>query len=843
MTTSGQLATLTSVGVSTPTRAAAEERRLWIAFAVLGVGLYANQYLTLRKLKALLLTRAPGDPVATLADKAWALLLDSWRVLLTPADVAVTATVLAAIGYVVWAEVRKGACSALLERADRSRHVLFGFLALASLIITRGYLTPGQVFMGDSETQMLRSWMYAEHFRNLEMPVWSNAWYGGFPLLANYSPLYFIATAVLTLAFGDIHVATKLLLWACHVGSVFAMFFFLREALRRNLPALLGALAYALTFHRLHIILYQGDVQIAVVFLLYPIMLLVAERFIRTRQGARATFVALTLLEAALLLNHHGYAFFGLVFLGLYLTARLAATQGAVWERLKLLAFFGATQVAALAISAFLIVPVLFENGEYRGLNGDSPFGILIPNPWGPIMLIKLLRWSAFGDGGTLGYIGLSIGIFAAVGAWHAARRRDAPAIGLIAGAVASLLMVRQHGQYNVRNVDFFMVFVAALSAWALCALEDPATRFAVVRRAQSRWRDGFAARAAVVLAALLLIDLGPTTFQSVYRENYGFKQPMYEKLAGLSGPYKVIERQVLTYEEGQAPGASFDPRKLGIPSAYAPTQTPLGFFHEGAGLSYGYRVEMVKQLHRDLNAGRVSETSVAGLYLMGVKHVIFRDRYRWFTPPLPASPLYSVRDAILETSHATPLLASTRVIGLADVAGYPGTDIIRERRYLDPETFDYKGVMFDQLVLPLIQRMNPDMDRGVADVLISRDGDLRVDLGSPEALRIDIVDFATDLKRVAVRYRSNLDAVGRLPFNYFPYLQVEVDGRPVPFHRSAMNDILLRIPAGEHLVTVLGVAPPLQRAMFWVSLAALLAVVIAPRRSFIGLERRPSRD
>ena len=82
----------------------------------------------------------------------------------------------------------------------------------------------------------------------------------------------------------------------------------------------------------------------------------------------------------------------------------------------------------------------------------------------------------------------------------------------------------------------------------------------------------------------------------------------------------------------------------------------------------------------------------------------------------------------------------------------------------------------------------------------------------------------------MSVRYRSDADAFGQLPYNYFPYLRVDVDGRAVPFYRSAMNQILVRAPAGDHVVSILGVMPPLQARLLWLSLGVLLAVAIGSR-------------
>src|SRR5204862_615079 len=132
---------------------------------------------------------------------------------------------------------------------------------------------------------------------------------------------------------------------------------------------------------------------------------------------------------------------------------------------------------------------------EHRGMP-NSAFPLLIPNPLGPLMLVKLFRWSALGDGGTIGYVGLSIGAMAVIGAAHGLRRRDPVVVGLTAATVASLLMVHNQMSYNVKNIDFFALFVSALSAWALVAVTASDSRVWGAVRGQARWGDRFPARA-----------------------------------------------------------------------------------------------------------------------------------------------------------------------------------------------------------------------------------------------------------------------------------------------------------------------------------------------------------
>src|SRR6185436_19119942 len=128
--------------------------------------------------------------------------------------------------------------------------------------------------------------------------------------------------------------------------------------------------------------------------------------------------------------------------------------------------------------------------------------------------------------------------------------------------------------------------------------------------------------------------------------------------------------------------------------------------------------------------------------------------------PSLESSPLFGVADGDLRLQHATPLVLSTRVASIADVPGYPTTDIIRSRRYLEPETFDYSGRYFDALVKPLIETMQVDMAAGTARTLIARDNWERADLRPTSALEAQVLSFTSDLKRVDVRYRSNADAI-----------------------------------------------------------------------------------
>ncbi len=818
----------------------------WIALAVLDLSLFANQYVTLRRLKRFVLERTADQPTESIQTGAVGLVLERWREVFTPIDLVIAVLVLLALAYLVYAEITRRALTGILIRAQTSRHVRYGLLALGALAMARCYLSPGRVFMGDSEAHTIRTWMVAENVRNLQMPVWSNYWYGGYPMLGSYAPLFFWVTAPLALVLGDVHLATKLVLWSAHVASIFFMFWFLREATKGTPAAILGAFAYGLAFHRAHIILYRGDLNLSLVFVLYPILFLMVERYRNGRGKPRTAFLVFSLALAGLILNHHGYGFFGSVLAGLYLAVRIALTPIPWRERGKGLAFFGLAAISAGVISAFSLVPYVLDAHLARGMR-EAPFEMLIPNLQVPLLLYQrffrspiyyMFRWTVIGDAGNIGYVGLSIGVFALVAVPFVVRRRSPPGIALVACALTSLLMMRNFIDFNIKNTNFFLFFLSALAAFSVGALESPAAKlFQKLKRTAAHVPETLT----VILLGVLLVDLGPTTFQSAFREDHDFRAGMFSRIQDIDGNYKVVDRRLLKYVPGPDQERYYEPGSLGVANAHDRIFTPLGRFHEGANKSFGYNAEMVKNLQRDLHHDTISELSLVGMYLMGVKYVTFRHRYAYYSPALEPSPRFNVKDGLLTLKEATPLIASRRVVSATVVEGYDPDNIIEARQYFDPETYDHGDRRFREIVVPIIERMKVDVKTGVADVLIAHpeEQDFRSLVPSEdtpqEGLEIEVRQFSANINTVTVGYRSNMEAVGRLAYSYFPYLVVELDGKPTRFFRSAMSYILLPLPAGEHVVKVHAVPSPSQKWSFLVSSSFLVSVLVLAYRRRSG--------
>ncbi len=798
----------------------------WSALVALLLGLFATQYVTLPKLRDLVVANTVKQSIESAQGSALEVVKAGWRSALNGGDFLILGALIVVALWMAVTELRSRRYSTMLADFDSRPRAMLLLLALLGVATTRYYLNRGAVFMGDATMHIEVSAAVAEHLRQLSLPIWSNYWYGGFPLLEYYAPLFFYVSGALTLLLGDIHTAIKAVLFMGHFGSMLTMYCFLSCAVPRRSHALLGAMCYGLAFHHMHIILYRGDLHMTLIYLIYPLLFLHVERYWRGQLDARQVFIRLALTAFFLIIAHHAYAFFGLLFFGLYVLVRSAATpaRGApLWRDIGplYLALAGGGLMAT-----FLLLPAVVDQAWVRGMPA-LPFEILVPIAPAPGFLKAMLHWQILGDRKNIGYLGVTVAAFAVLGAAHALRQRIPTALGLLVAGLYALFTLRSGMQYNVKNMNFVVFYAAALGGFAPAMLEH--WRGAAAPRA-------VASRVTVVLLALLVLDLGPSTFQYIFREQVDFKDQMYARIRARDANYRTIERQLIYRDTNSDPRAAFDPHMLGSVMPREPLASPFGWVHEAAGLSFGYLVEIGKQLHRELAANQISPRTLDGLFMSGVKYVTFRDRYQYFTPPLPASPDYALADGLLELREARPLIAAPRLVPASTVPGYDPANEIEGRHYYDDQAFAYDNQDYAKLVVPLLDAMGIDRHRGTAAAIPVLDRDAAELSSGTTPLTVDIEDYKVDIAHVALHYRASAEAFAQLSFTYFPFLDLRVDGLAVPFSRSAFNFIVLTLPAGEHLITLDARASPLRRNAFLITLAATLVVVLLPARLLLWL-------
>jgi len=93
----------------------------------------------------------------------------------------------------------------------------------------------------------------------------------------------------------------------------------------------------------------------------------------------------------------------------------------------------------------------------------------------------------------------------------------------------------------------------------------------------------------------------------------------------------------------------------------------------------------------------------------------------------------------------------------------------------------------------------------------------------SDEDPNFNIREFSETHHQVHLSFSSNLDGYIWLPYSFFPYNTVKIDGNRVQVKKSAMNFLIVPITSGEHVLTIQATLSPLRKALLLVVCIGLL--------------------
>lgn len=672
-----------------------------------------------------------------------------------------------------------------------------GVFVLAALASGRVLLQPGLIGAVDVWPHLVRQQVVAETLREGTSPFWTFLFYGGFPVLRFYGPLLALLGGAAQLLVRDGLWALKLLLFALHGLSGWAMFALLR---RRAGPvgAGLGAAAYLLVPWRLISLVTEANLPQSLVYLFLPLLFLAVDGLRPGRLARGAAGVGLWL--GLLALAHPYYA----------LMAALLALVVVLLEpdRPARLAGLAGAGALALAVAGFFVFPFL---AEYRG----HSYPVLPLRVPGPDLRVLLWPWSpAPGYRGF--YFGLSIVLGGLVAAGRAARWRQgrgwvwfaaAVALAALGGWVAPVFGLVPAGQPPGRALLPAVFGLAGLFGLGADRL--------LTRAGKRAWLAGFG------LAAVLAVDclpfIGQTRFLARERA-LPVRDEAYRLIPAAPTP-RLLD---LHNHSGQAD----DFPRLGVYPALGYLFGGLGSalgppYHQFAPRSMMYVYPWAGLVSAELgDAGRrgLSERARRALALAGVTHVI--------TPPAAAGEGMVMTklgidwdDRFLRADRRPPLAFGRTGFGIAlgsrvlRPAGAPATPA----RALTMELAGDWQELLDAAELDSATGM-------LAAIPVRGPGD-----SLPGAGVLRVSDWRVRHDRV----EAELEAAGgdcwvRLAVSWYPYLDVRLDGAPAAFDRTADGFVYLRCPAGAHRLTVRAPLGGLRTALLPVSLLALAGCGLA---------------
>jgi len=675
-------------------------------------------------------------------------------------------------------------------------------LLLITAWAVRGYVDPGMPHGFDAKQHMSKAFAVTDVLAAGEWPTWSWRWYGGFPLLRFYGPLSYWLAGGLGLLTGAV-AGVKLTLLASHALSGWAIHGLARRWSGSRQVATLATIVYLLAYQRIHTVLLLGRLPEAVLWALFPLLLLCVERFLEERSWRPGIAAGVTL--GALVLTHPVMGALGGLFAALYCLARLALETTRLERPLHTLGFGAVTGGLAFLLSAFWLIPALDERPLVLVdlLYGAGTPG-LFPTSFDAGDLPNLLRYGPPGRGASpLAYAGYTVLLLAAVGAGRALRRRwmaVVPPLLLVLVAV----IYGGGGYFLARAGAYITPFLALLAGAAI--FPEPA--------ASGKTRG--AAGLALCCALIVVIDLLPLTVTSRFRPDL---EPVRQDIARLTeqaGAARVViasrraDRVDISQWTGWDGGGA---AVLGGP------------FREGATDLFPWCMAVLGQLEGEfLESDALAPNTVRALRLLGVKYVAVEDGSGLVHPGLPEGDGYSVQldPPAIVIDGSAPLLTAGSAFPVSsqvaeDLDRLPrGTDIPR----------GHAALAADSALSALVASFG-DGEVWPAHLPLPAGGrpiEARTD-GQVAELEVRTVRH-TD-REIELEYALNLPQPALLPFATYPGVRIDVDGDPLPMQPSAFGPPVVELPSGLHRLTLRGPDGPRRTEGRWLSLFGLLLVAV----------------
>jgi hypothetical protein len=702
--------------------------------------------------------------------------------------------------------------------------VPFVLLAAATTISCYVFVAPGHPLTVDAWPHLSRTKMVYEALRSGHSPFWSFMFYSGYPALRFYSPLFYFAGGVLTLATrGDVWLALRILLVSLQVLSVGAMFLLLWRRTRDIQAASLGSLVYVFVPWRAYLLGGYAHYPQALTYVWLPLMFFFLDRLMDRRERRDALMLGLVVVLS--LLSHMIYAAASVAFLcPVFLLGfpKSAPEGGPIPRSSFLVPRLILSAVAALGLSAFFLIPFLTE---YRGRAFPLP-PVAFGNP-DLRAALGILPRSQAGSGGYLGATVLALLLLAVAATRFVTRRRYA--LSLVLCLVLSLLYVFILPQFGSvgsalalhlppgRFLIFFLFFAAYLIGSAWPAWKE---RVGLFRKYQLL--------AFVVLVVLVTLDCTGGNLLHYYYPKQRFlaaRPGVYTRIA--EGDHsKILDLTVLSdrvddYMRTEAyPAMGF---------MFGDLATPLGsFYHQFAPRTMLYCYPWIATAAADLGDTTtqvVSARARKALALMGVSHVLIY-------PKSLRSPSRG------DTSHVTLLLEDGFDWDSRFVV--PG-----QRPFLVFGATGYGMVLASNRIRPVpVERAIPAGTLSIADdwqalldsvslndTLLGLSCIPVTTRAQPDSLpgRPGLKVTATSIRNqdVTVRLTASCGCFLRLAVSYYPELRVTIDGDAAKFRETKDHFIYLRCPGGTHVVTVTAPLTPIRRWTLAVSALAAILVIL----------------
>src|SRR5208283_4714746 len=260
----------------------------------------------------------------------------------------------------------------------------------------------------------------------------------------------------------------------------------------------------------------------------------------------------------------------------------------------------------------------------------------------------------------------------------------------------------------------------------------------------------------------------------------------------------------------------------------------------------YGFSSDL---LVPDIKAGRLSPTTVEALDLIGVKYVTFHNLLQYFVPPVQQAEGVVSRPngPWLELPFTSPVLYAPSAVNASSLeATMPA---LKNRAAFEADDVSHNRAPFhtrpaaDAYLRAVVEATGLDPKTANARQFLLRSGSSET-VGStgPGPAHVAVNRYDVDSQHVQIDFSVDRAGFIAVPFGYFPYHHVLLDGQQTAFLPTIENTICVKIAQpGAHMLTIGPSISPARRAGAFISAAGLIAFLLVLLALRLLPRRRPA--
>jgi hypothetical protein len=737
---------------------------------------------------------------------------------LGPGDYLVVAGLcLAAVALFVLQRSKRALSDFLAYVLESPRRIAL-FVLFVALLFLKPILIPGEPYLIDAPSHVSRAYFSFVNFRQgYFFPSFNNYYHNGFAMFSHYGFLYYVLAGALNLLVGNIDLSVKLVTLGLGVLNAFLFFKLGKDLGRSPAAGLVLSTIVSASNLILYSILYGGALFFPLVFTGAAILLLAYEGLV---DGGRKLYPSAFLCALGTLLlasTHLGYASQVFLWFAVWVAARTLLFFRRSLGRV--LAWVGLTALLTVIFCAFVYLPTMLDIRDVNFYK-EFPFGDLSTYQFWKVPLWQLLVPRPFYSN-NLDYMGLALVGLVVAGMIGAARSRD-KWFWLEAVLVAFCVFVQGYG----RNTILTFLSLALFAPRALSYIGGSGPGQNAESLSHGTTKAGFG----LVFLLLCLDGLVCDNFNTYNNQN-GFENRMLARLAETPGGEDFGVVTANTLHTGNNPDNNvFVSPWLKLTGH--PVMQPNAIMLEAnkqAIYQYGISSDL---LVNDVQRGKIDEGTLKALDLIGVKFLTFHTAFEYYIPRLESGPhiLRNEAGPWLELPGTRAILFSERVTNFGELEAREPPLQARSRFESDNVSHERAPFKYREYAGEYLSRLtsliDPDLDRGTAGqfILMSGASEYKPSAGTPS---VDLRRYGLDAQKVDLEFAVDRPGFIRIPFAYFPWHRVTLNGAVAKFYPDIMNMIVVPIDApGVYKLQVGPSLSPARKAGALISVIGILAAI-----------------